>query len=55
MAQLSAAPETVPEPLAVEDSSEDVLALCPFSKGDIRLGLSGDDILGNNEESDYDL
>ena len=55
MAQLSAAPETVPEPLTVEDPSEDVLALCPFSKGDIRLGLSGDDILGNNEERDYDL
>lgn len=55
MAQLSAAPETVPEPLTVEDPSEDVLALCPFSKGDIRLGLSGDDILGNNEGRDYDL
>ena len=46
IAQLSAAPETVPEPASPDKENDHISSSCPFSQGDIRLIVSGDETLG---------
>lgn len=52
MAQLSATPETVPEPAPFDKEGNHVCKSCPFSRGDIRLCVSEGEVLGahSNEE-----
>ena len=52
MAQLSATPETVQEPPALDKDNNHICKSCPFSRGDIRLCVSEGETLGphsNNE------
>ena len=46
IAQLSAAPETVPEPASPDKENDHISSSCPFSQGDIRLIVSEDETLG---------
>ena len=52
MAQLSATPGTISEPPAVDKDNNHICSSCPFSRGDIRLCVSGDETLGphSNDE-----
>ena len=50
MAQLSAAPETIPEPQEINLSTEHTFASSPFLNGDLRLGFLGSEILKETEE-----
>ena len=52
MAQLSATPETVQEPPALDKDNNHICKSCPFSSGDIRLCVSEGETLGAHSDNE---